>query len=293
MKRSVLIHAGTHKTGTTSLQMLFTRNRAELLDRGIMYPETGIWAGATESDSHSNIAWELMGHALFDARSGTLDDLIDEIVASDCEKVLLSSEEFSCLFANPERLHQLKARLENSGFVPHVALTLRDVHEYAQSLYVTLASYAFEMSYAEYSELVATERKVTFRQNTYCFDYGLLIGTFAEAFGADAVTCIDYDPHDAVSPLLEAHDWFFEGALDGAELDLKCNTTMSRVEELQRRVAVRQERIDGLEAEILRLESELHGTNVTLDWFKSALAASRDSFGRRVLRALRSAMDRR
>lgn len=286
VSRSVLIHAGTHKTGTTSLQLLFTRHRAELRDHGILYPEAGVWNGGSESDSHTNIAWELIGHRGFDRGSGTLDDLIDEIVASDCEKVLLSSEEYSCLFAHPEHLRQLKDRFEAAGLTPHIALTLRDVHEYAESLYITLASFNFEMDYAEFSERVAAEGQVTYFENTYCFDYALLVGTFAEVFGAQAITCIDYDPGDVVTPFLETFDWFFGDVFHGTDLNIRSNTTMSRVEELRNKVRVRQDRIDALGVEI-------DGLNVTLDWFRAALAASEERFSRRVARTVRSVITRR
>ena len=288
MSRPVLIHAGTHKTGTTSLQMLFTRHRAELRDQGILYPAMGVWSGGSEVESHSNIAWELMGHVLFDSTSGTLDDLIDEIAASDCEKVLLSSEEFSCLFTRPDRLRDFKDRLESAGLAPQIALTFREVEEYAASLYVTLASFAFDMDYAEFTERVATEGQVTFRQNTYCFDYGLLERTFSEVFGEEAVTCTDYDSRDAVGQFLKSFDWFFGGALDGTDLELRSNSSMSRVEELRNRVRVRQQRIDALEAEIDGLEQQIHGLNVTLDWFRKALAASEDRLSRRAVRRIRS-----
>ena len=300
MSRSVLIHAGTHKTGTTSLQTLFTRHRAELADRGILYPVTGVWSGGSEGESHTNIAWELMGHVLFDPESGTLDDLVDEIVASPCRNALISSEEFSCFFVHPEFLCQLRDRLLDAGLTPYIALSFRDVDDYARSLYVTLASLAYEPTYAEFQEMVAVDGEVTFRKNTYCFDYDRLVRTFAEIFGAEAITCIDYDPTDAVAPFLKALDWFFEGALDGADADLRSNTTMSRVEELRRRVTVRQERIDTLEvqveeleAEVARLQWELQGVNVTLDWFKNALAASQNTLPRRTVRRLRSAVPRR
>jgi hypothetical protein len=290
--RPVLIHVGTHKTGTTSLQMLFTRHRAELRDQGILYPETGVWSGGSETESHSNIAWELMGHVLFDSTSGTLDDLIDEIAASDCEKVLLSSEEFSCLFNRPERLRDLKDRLEAAGLAPRIALTFRDVDEYAASLYVTLASFAFDMDYVEFTERVATEGQVTFRQNTYCFDYDLLERTFRDVFGEEAVTCIAYDSRDAVGQFLTSFDWFFGGALDGTDVDVRSNSSMSRVEELRNRVRVRQQRIDALEDEIDGLESQIRGLNVTLDWFRTALAASENRFSRRVVRKIRSLTSR-
>jgi len=285
-RSSILLHIGTHKTATTSLQSIFTQHRVQLHDQGILYPRAGVPIDGSGIDHHTNIAWELLGHFMFDRRLGTLDDLIDEIGASDCENVLLSSEEFSCLFGHPAELLRLKSRFEDAGLSPHIVVTLRDVDTYAESLYVTLASFGFNVSYAEYLERVAAEGQVTVRQNTYCFDYELLVRSFTEAFGSRAVTCIDFDPRDAISPFLGACDWFFDGALTGTDLTVRTNTMMHRIEDLRNRVRIGQERIDSLEIEV----EELH---VALDGFRGALAASEGRLSRRIGRTVRSAVQRR
>ena len=41
MTRKIIIHAGTEKTGTTSLQLFLDDHRDALLSRGVYYPETG------------------------------------------------------------------------------------------------------------------------------------------------------------------------------------------------------------------------------------------------------------
>jgi hypothetical protein len=38
----IIFHAGTPKTGTTSLQLFMDRNRDALLDRGVLYPRAGV-----------------------------------------------------------------------------------------------------------------------------------------------------------------------------------------------------------------------------------------------------------
>lgn len=40
MARRIILHAGTEKTGTTSIQRFLWENRKELLDRGCLYPES-------------------------------------------------------------------------------------------------------------------------------------------------------------------------------------------------------------------------------------------------------------
>lgn len=40
MKRPLILHIGTPKSGTTSLQQIFSDNRKELLDQGVLYPKS-------------------------------------------------------------------------------------------------------------------------------------------------------------------------------------------------------------------------------------------------------------
>ena len=41
MKKRIIIHAGTHKTGTTFLQSFLSLNYKRLLDKGILFPLSG------------------------------------------------------------------------------------------------------------------------------------------------------------------------------------------------------------------------------------------------------------
>jgi hypothetical protein len=133
------------------LQTLFTRHRAELRSHGILYPATGVISTHDAIENQTNLAWELLGHIYFDPTFGSLDQLVDEIGASDCPKVLLSSEEFACLFDQPEQLDRLKECLEGAGYNPRIALVLREPTEIAASLYLTLVSYGLNLTFAEYS----------------------------------------------------------------------------------------------------------------------------------------------
>ena len=47
----LVLHAGIHRTGTTSLQRLLAKNRAALAAEGIAYPGEG--------QNHQPLAWEL------------------------------------------------------------------------------------------------------------------------------------------------------------------------------------------------------------------------------------------
>jgi hypothetical protein len=272
--RLVLIHAGSHKTGTTSLQALFTTQRSALRERGILYPSTGALPNGTGIDSQTNIAWELIGHNAYDPAVGTLDGLLAEVASSGCEKVLLSSEEFARLFDKPARMLRLKESFEDAGFAPRIGLVFRDMAECADTLFVTLLASGLEIGHQEFTRRASEEGKVTIKGNSYCFDRGVITRSFVDVFGDSAVTCIDYDRDDAVRPFLDAFDWFFEGALDGANTDIRKNTVIDGVERLR-------EAIRAGEARIAELEDEV-------DWLTWRLSVSERRLSARVERRLRA-----
>lgn len=92
-KPKLLLHVGSHKTGTTSIQATLAKNRTLLKDNGILYPDTKpFFRGG--SDAHHDIA-----HYLAD-KEGYEKVLADEFVnflkmeSNKYDKILLSAEPF-------------------------------------------------------------------------------------------------------------------------------------------------------------------------------------------------------
>jgi hypothetical protein len=193
---------------------------------------------------------------------------------------LLSSEEFARLFDKPDRLILLKKSFEDAGFAPHIGLVFRDMAECADTLFVTLVPHGLELSHEEFTRRAAEEGKVTIKGNSYCFDRGVITGAFVDVFGESDVTCIDYDPDDAVGPFLDAFDWFFEGAFDGADTGIRVNTIMDGVERLQASIRAGEARISDLEAEVERLSAENERLSNDVDWLRArrAVTERRPSF---------------
>jgi hypothetical protein len=235
----------------------------------------------TGIDSQTNIAWELMDHNAYDPAVGTLDELIAEIASSDCEQVLLSSEEFARLFDKPARLLRLKASFEEAGLAPRIGLVFRDMAECADTLFVTLLAHGLEFVHEEFIRLATEEGKVTIKGNSYGFDRGLITKAFVDVFGESAVTCIDYDRKDAVGPFLDAFAWFFRGALDEADTDIRANTIMDGVERLRGSIRAGEARIADLEAEIESLSEEVH-------WLRARREATERRLSFRLENRLRS-----
>lgn len=63
MTKSIYIHIGPHKTGTTTLQFSLFLNKDKLKKNGILYPDSGIISA--KLPGHHNLAWEILGDKRF------------------------------------------------------------------------------------------------------------------------------------------------------------------------------------------------------------------------------------
>lgn len=112
----VIIHAGIHRTGTTSLQYFLSGNRAALAVRGIGYPG--------EELNHQKLVWSLRR-----GDSGVEDLLAVIATAGEAATVVLSGEDFSIL-TDLDWLGALAERHET-----HVVFYLRRQDHWVMSWY--------------------------------------------------------------------------------------------------------------------------------------------------------------
>ncbi len=92
--KKIYLHIGAHKTGTSSIQHFFADNRAELARRGYLYPQS-----CNHLAGHHRLAFALRGlehHPDLGKLdfAGEVRALKLEIAASECQTVIISSEEF-------------------------------------------------------------------------------------------------------------------------------------------------------------------------------------------------------
>jgi hypothetical protein len=133
MVKRLILHIGTHKTGTTSLQKHLAEADKEGQLQGVLYPRTG-----RPSDHHGlaqhQLAWSLHPHPVGPAPpAGELfAALAAEMAASEASTVVLSSEDLSEL---PEP-GQLAALLPKAHV--HIYVCLRPQEEYFNAKYQTL-----------------------------------------------------------------------------------------------------------------------------------------------------------
>ncbi len=175
----VVLHIGTHKTGSTALQTFCAANRDALADQGVLYPSHPIrWAG------HHQLAWSL-GVAHPYAEDIPAEELYDGVFAEaaerGCHTLLLSSEDFEFL---PDPA-VVRSALGDRRVQVVVYLRRQDdylVSEYNQHvrMYLTRFTKTIGQFYVE-NDFVPR------------FDYERLLGKWAGAFGRESVEPRSYD----------------------------------------------------------------------------------------------------
>ncbi len=196
---TLLLHIGTHKTGTSSLQTMVARNPEHFSAQGLYYPAAGRF-----EDGHHNLAWELTGDDRFRQEAGGLTDLCDELDRERPRVALVSSEDFECLYGRTNRLTALRQAIEDRGYGVYVVVTLREPAEYILSLYAELRSHGLAQDLDTFVATAVQQRCVLYRDWDIPLDYSQLIDGFAAAFGPEALRVLAYDPLDSVTPVLQA-----------------------------------------------------------------------------------------
>ena len=194
--KTVFLHAGTHKTGTTSLQTFFTANAAVLRRSGILVPRAGraISKGGNLQDGHHNLAWELNDIKLFAPQDGTFEDLLAEIRHEDAPSVFISSEDLEWLHGKPAVLAGMAERFAEIGYRTAPVLYLRAQPQYVTAIYVEGSKSGFLMNYRRYlDEILRTGAFVPDPRVINRFEYGPLVDAFAAAFGSENLNVRGYE----------------------------------------------------------------------------------------------------
>jgi hypothetical protein len=188
----IVVHAGTHKTGTTTLQIMLGRR-----DENSPHPELFVpWSGRYPSPGvagHHNVAWQLNGDPRFRPENGTLDELAAEVASRNPAVAVISSEDLEYLHTRPEALERMATTFRAIGYEPHIVLYVRSREEYAQSLYAELVKHGLSSGFEDFLKEVRESGLFTFAQNwAFRFRYSILIERFEAAFGTENVVVRPY-----------------------------------------------------------------------------------------------------
>lgn len=146
--KTIFLHIGTHKTGTTAVQVFGVQNAKELIKRGVYYPRAARPVIRGVSFGHHLLPWYVLKHPIPDSYWGDLasnkeivfQHLFEEVGKSECNKILISSEEFDTL--SEKQINTLRDFL--SDFDVKVIVYLRRKDSYVESMYQTMVIHGQE-----------------------------------------------------------------------------------------------------------------------------------------------------
>ena len=182
----VIVHIGTHKTATTTIQGKFWAFAPELVDRGIVYPRlndipghhglTAIWSPVDEE------------FLLPNGPEAGFAEIVKDYADSDFT-VFLSSEEFSR--AGPRGgvdYHALRHQLQGFDEI-QVVCVLRSQWQFIQSVYL-------ELSKGNSPPRPPVLLNPALNQGVFAglwANYNLFLDRLEDAFGPENVTLLDFD----------------------------------------------------------------------------------------------------
>lgn len=180
--RVALIHIGTHKTATTSLQLFFDLNKDALATTGIYLPRAGRYG---ELSGNHGMAWDMIETGM----SPEFDKLLTELATADCRTALLTSEDFSLLHARPGALQLMSDGLRSAGYKPVIAVYLRPQAVFAESMYVERVKHDYIRPLGQYLRtIIETGSYIPDGTKIHLiFRYSALLDSFVRAFGRENV----------------------------------------------------------------------------------------------------------
>jgi hypothetical protein len=191
MRKTLILHIGHFKTGTTALQVFCATNQPALRKQGIDYTGHGL-----HHSKHSRPAFALYRAAgvstlMHGYRNPTPPEqvwaeLFEAVLASNSPRVLVSSEEFMRLGAHPAaeaRLAQIIAPLRDRIDFQIIAY-LRPPQSHLNSWYNQLVK--MNIPVPGFNEALGTVIEPVH------YDYALALGPWLRLFGPEAVTIRPY-----------------------------------------------------------------------------------------------------
>ncbi|HDY92152.1 MAG TPA: hypothetical protein ENH67_05735 [Pseudoalteromonas sp.] len=186
----VILHIGTEKTGTTSIQHLMSHNRQALLAKGVLYPNLG-----ARKDAHFDLVnsvhpldnggrhMEFLGPVT--QPSCFLWDKLEECINEHPNKtIVLSAEHFS------SRLREKALKYINDFFnkldiKPEIIIYLRPQADYIESSYSTEIKAGSPKVFKKVME--------QYQSQAFRYDYKQLIDLWADFFSKDSIKIIPYE----------------------------------------------------------------------------------------------------
>jgi len=187
------LHVGTHKTGTTALQVFLNANRQQLAQAGVHYPLAGRQLdGDMSTAGHHQIALEFANQ---DGSEG-FGAVVAEIRLMQAATVVMSSEEFLPLAAKRGCLETIVATSRELGYEPVAVVVLRSQPDYLESIFAEIAKIGSVSSIEDLIDQAAVDGRFTPVNYPRAFEltYTWTIARLEAIFGIRNVIARAYRP---------------------------------------------------------------------------------------------------
>ena len=181
--KPIILHIGSTKTGTSSLQQYLTQHAADLLRQGVVYPMAGRNAGG--QIAHHNLCYERQPKrveaGVFKPAVGTWSQALSEIDTADAPVGVISSEAF--MNARPPHVPRFAETL--AGRDVTIVAYVRRQDRWLQSAWNQQARFGrCGLDFWGFYEGVRRRGRG---------DYHRMLAPWSEAFGADHVNVRNFD----------------------------------------------------------------------------------------------------
>jgi hypothetical protein len=194
----IILHVGTEKTGSTSIQSTFQKSKSKLIEEGWLFPETKL------AYSHINLtACALEGQpghpirqllnikdesAWLEFYDKTLDNLSKEIRKFSPDVLLISDEHINVHLQTIKQLNKLKYIFEQFGTVSSVVVYLRRQDSFRLSLFSEAVKVG-NLSNFDLDNPLPVFKTIPFR-----YDYLTILNNLSTVFGEDLLKPRIFEP---------------------------------------------------------------------------------------------------
>ena len=242
--KKLIVHAGTHKTATTSFQQVCFDNREQLTKSGISYPLLSFYpndpifcqtlnrsAGKPELIAqHSYLARWISKGNLSDV-STFLENALKSANLHSCDTTLISGEDFESSLVDTSIAIKFKNVALQIGFDEVIFnITKRPVKDYFRSLYNQLATQAIPCNPVTLYETISSHGYASFSSMHGIFHYAFDLFRLAAEFEREThINCRIQDYEDFLE-VYPGHTLLKSLSASGSEEQIKnLNTVNSQL----------------------------------------------------------------
>jgi hypothetical protein len=196
MKKQLIVHIGTLKTGSKSLQQFLLDHAGHLTRKGIAlyrgefrevnHTELHLAAMRYERDSFAKLG--ICKHLAIDADyTRKVAERVQSFIRACSEPRIIFTSEALCWLRHDDEIDRLRTILDIGKNEPKVVLYLRNKEDFVRSYTAQICKVPGRKPSEDPSSVLYVQR------DTWLTDYDSLVAAYQRGFGAENVVVIDYD----------------------------------------------------------------------------------------------------